>query len=486
MNYRIRLNVCFVLMIALMVSILTACGTTENDTSHKPTDPAETLIADPQLDVGTKTYNGAEFTILTTKHNEWEHAVKEPTSEIVSDAVYNRNLAVETLLNIDIEYRVELGNWDERNEYCNLIRSDVMANDQAYDLITGVTVCMMPMTLEKIFLSTDELEYVNIDNPWWVNNMMEDIGLHGKLYGLLGDACLNLYTDLAVFYFNANLLAEYKLENPYEIVRAGNWTVDKLSEMVQAVSLDIDGNGKIEANSDRFGMMGFTTVNRSFITGAEIQIIPIVDGEPIVADLSERLISLYEKLYRLCVESDSYLTILGDYTKNATHFLNGQVLFIDNWLRAMDMFREMEDDFGIIPYPKFEAVQQSYHTQIGTSTSMLFVTITAKNAELSSKVEESLSYYGWKDVVPAYYEVALKEKYARDPDVQEMLDIIRSSAQMNFTFAYSTMFSPYPNLLTEFRDKSENDNITSIYTSNKAQWETQLNKIIETLANISR
>ena len=103
----------------------------------------------------------------------------EPNGEIVNDAVCNRNLAAENLLDIEIEYIVELGNWDERNEYCNLIRSDVMANAKAYDLVTGVTVCMMPLTLEKVFLSSNELENVNIENPWWVNNMMEDIGLNG-------------------------------------------------------------------------------------------------------------------------------------------------------------------------------------------------------------------------------------------------------------------------------------------------------------------
>ena len=483
MNYRNIIRVVFIALIVLMISVMTACEATEKETTQISTEPAETLKADPQLNVGNETYDGERFAILTTKHNEWEHVVMEPNGEIVNDAVCNRNLAAENLLDIEIEYIVELGNWDERNEYCNLIRSDVMANAKAYDLVTGVTVCMMPLTLEKVFLSSNELENVNIENPWWVNNMMEDIGLNGKLYGLLGDACINLYTDLAVFYFNVNILDEYNLENPYEIVRAGNWTVDKLSEMVKVASLDVDGNGKMEADSDRFGMMGFTTVNRSFITGAEIQIIPIIEGEPVVADLSERLVSLYEKLYRLCVESDSYITVIGDYTQNATHFLNGQTLFIDNWLRAIDLFRDMEDDFGIIPYPKFEDVQKSYHTQIGTSTSMLFVPITAKNAELSSKVEETISYYGWKDVVPAYYEVALKGKYTRDEDVKDMLDIIRSSAQMNFTFAYSTMFSPFPNLLTEFRDKSENNNIASIYASNKPQWEAQLENIIETLTN---
>lgn len=468
-----------------MLLTLAACGETgeAGNTDVVSDDTTEIQPHGPQLEVGSETYDGQKFTILTTKHNEWEHVVEEATGEIVNDAIYNRNLAVETLLDIDIEYIVSLGNWDERNEYCTLIRSDVMSDTKAYDLITGVTVCVMPLTLERMFLHADELEYVNIENPWWVSGMMEDIALDGKLYGLLGDACVNLYTDLAVFYFNKTLLDEYQLENPYDLVRSGSWTIDKLSEMVQNVSHDLNGDSELTAEDDQFGMMGFKTVNRSLMTGAEIQTIPIVDGMPTVVDLSERFVSLYDKLYKLCVENDGYITVPGDYTKNSTHFANGQTLFIDNWLRAVDLFRDMEDDFGIIPFPKLDAEQQEYHTQIGTSTSMLFVPITAKDAALTSKVAEAMSYYGWKDVVPAYYEVALKEKYTRDEDVKEMLDIIRNSAHMSFTFAYSTMFTPFPNVITEFSNKSVNSSIASIYDSNKPQWEATLEMIVDTYKN---
>jgi len=473
------------LLLAMLLTLASCGGEAGEDaiTDMISDDTTEILPTGPQLNIGSETYDGQKFTILTTLHNEWEHVVEEATGEIVNDAIYNRNMNVESLLNIDIEYIVSAGNWGDRNAYCALIRSDVMSDSKAYDLITGVTVCVMPLTLERMFLHADELEYVNIENPWWVSGMMEDIALDGKLYGLLGDACVNLYTDLAVFYFNKTLLDEYQLENPYDLVRSGSWTIDKLSEMVQNISHDLNGDSELTAEDDQFGMMGFSTVNRSLMTGAEIQTIPIVDGMPTVVDLSERFVSMYDKLYKLCAENNGYITVEGDYTKNSAHFANGQTLFIDNWLRAVNLFRDMEDDFGIIPFPKLDADQQEYHTQIGTSTSMLFVPITAKDAALTSKVAEAMSYYGWKDVVPAYYEVALKEKYTRDEDVKEMLDIIRNSAQMSFTFAYSTMFSQWPNQLTEFSNKSVSNSIASIYDSYKPQWEATLDMIVETYKN---
>ncbi len=55
---------------------------------------------------------------------------------------------------------------------------------------------------------------------------------------------------------------------------------------------------------------------------------------------------------------------------------------------------------------------------------MFFIPKTTNDSELAAKVCEALSFY---------------------------IEIIRQSAQMDFTFAYSNTFSPYPNLITQCR-----------------------------------
>ena len=92
---------------------------------------------------------------------------------------------------------------------------------------------------------------------------------------------------------------------------------------------------------------------------------------------------------------------------------------------------------------------------------------------------EALSYYSMKDVTPNYYEVALKEKYTRDEDVKNMLEIIRDGAQMDFGFAYSTLFDPFPNVLTEFRSSYVIDNITTYYAKYQQKWQATLEDIVE-------
>ena len=151
---------------------------------------------------------------------------------------------------------------------------------------------------------------------------------------------------------------------------------------------------------------------------------------------------------------------------------------MDAFLKYADNMRNMTSDFGILPYPKADNTQEKYHTQIGTSTSTFFVPITAKDRDMTAMVCEALSYYSMKDVTPNYYEVALKEKYTRDEDVKSILEIVRDGAQMDFTFAYSTLFEPFTNCLTEFR-ASPDVNITTYYAKNQSSWQTTLEKITE-------
>ena len=41
-------------------------------------------------------------------------------------------------------------------------------------------------------------------------------------------------------------------------------------------------------------------------------------------------------------------------------FMNGQGLFLTESIGEAHIMREMRDDFGILPYPKYDEAQESY------------------------------------------------------------------------------------------------------------------------------
>ncbi|MGN1128954.1 MAG: hypothetical protein ACI4T6_08385, partial [Candidatus Flemingiibacterium sp.] len=237
------------LLFAAMAMQLAACGSgADNSGSTTPaaqnTD-TEPIVTGPTLEVPQSDFGGKTFTILSTVHAEYEYVAEEMTGDVVSDAVYNRNKQVEDLLNISLEIITQPGHWADKDSFNHLITASVMAQDGAYDLVNGVTVCVLPIAAEGIFINAADLEYVNLDNPWWVQGMMDNLAVNGKLYGFIGDASLSLYKDLAVVFFNKKLAEDYQIEDPYELVRSGKWTVDKLNECITGVSNDLNGDGKL-------------------------------------------------------------------------------------------------------------------------------------------------------------------------------------------------------------------------------------------------
>jgi hypothetical protein len=131
--------------------------------------------------------------------------------------------------------------------------------------------------------------------------------------------------------------------------------------------------------------------------------------------------------------------------------------------------------------PKYDEKQDTYHSSLGTSISVMLVPKTTGNVDLTSKVMESLCYYSYKDVVPKYYEVALKEKYSRDDDIKEMLEIIRSGATLSFAmFNAQLIGQPLPQMaFTTGETNTAPGELASKYASNIETVKTKLSTILQ-------
>ncbi|MCI8387508.1 MAG: hypothetical protein HFE63_03460 [Clostridiales bacterium] len=477
------------LLLLSMIAALASCqssrgGVTEKDSTDDTTPVTEPVDDSPRLELPADAdFGGETFRMLVPTQKNYEYISEEATGDVVSDAVYERNQKVEELLNVTFEFVDRPGEWSDRNTYNGIITSSILANDQEYDLMTGYVVITLPLAAEGYFINANTINYLNLDNPWWVQGMNDDLAIDGKLYGFIGDASLSLYKDLAVMYFNKKILNDYNLADPYDYVRNGSWTIDTFAGLIKGVSSDLNNDGKLTFGDDMVGFMNNPVANRSLATSTEMKMISMgKNGVPELGELSERSVDIYDKLYKLFMENGNVVMNPQDeYDIQTKNFTEDKALFMNALLNAADNMRDMPSDFGIVPFPKADENQEHYHTQIGTSTNMMFIPQTTRNADMVGMVCEALSYYSMIDVVPKYYEVALKEKYTRDDDVKEMLEIIRESAMMDFNFAYSTCFDPFTNSITEYR-QGWPENLTSYHASNLPKWQSTLNDLVEKIS----
>lgn len=209
--------------------------------------------------------------------------------------------------------------------------------------------------------------------------------------------------------------------------------------MGSAASRDLNGDGAIKPENDQLGYVAKHAANRALMTSTDASIIHRgVDNVPTADGISERLVNVYEKLKPFLSDPTlTQVTTEPDMIALSQPFIEGRVLFLTNCMIGVEGMRDMADDYGIIPLPKYDETQENYYSQIATSTSALYLPVTAENVEMLGTVMEDLGFYSSRDVVPVYYETAMNVKYARDQQVQAMLALVRDNASTNLDFIYN-------------------------------------------------
>lgn len=438
------------LFAASLLSTLVSCGSSSDtgeastkapDASAAITEEGTTGLED-LYGIKSADMGGEELVLLTGQHAEYEYMIEKETGDIVEDAVYYRNRAVEELLNVSLSF-VSEANWKNSDPFYKTIRTDIMAGDSSYDIINGLNVYTTCLIFDDLFLRMDEIDSIDFSHPWWVPG----ISLEGndEVYYAFTDASLSLYKDLYVIFFNQSFVQNNGLENPYDHIENNTWTIDTFMKLASEGSRDINGDGKIEEEFDQLAYVAKHASNRSFMTATETSLfVRDANGVPTLEGVSERLTNVYEKMKPfLSDRSLTFVTTEPDMILLAKPFIEERALFMSNCLIAVEGMRNMQTDYGIVPFPKYDEAQENYHTQIATSTSAIYLPTTAENPEMLGTVLEALGFYSWRDVVPTYYEIALGDKYARDETVVRMLDLVRASASTNIDFAYGAIFNTY-------------------------------------------
>jgi hypothetical protein len=128
-----------------------------------------------------------------------------------------------------------------------------------------------------------------------------------------------------------------------------------------------------------------------------------------------------------CLNTQKYFEPLGKSASGEMYklFQNNQSLFM--WIRMgiVEYMRGMDSDFGILPIPKYDEAQSNYIQTVNPFVGVVTtVPQSAKDISASGAVLEYMAYISKSVLQPAYYDVVLHGKIARDEESSEMLNII--------------------------------------------------------------
>ena len=430
------------LLISVLASMAACGGEAQTDTETTLADDTTAAETSPDnIPLGTN-LNGATVKIYVrgdTIDTEFDNA---ETGDVVDDAVYNRNRAIEERLNVKLEYmsNTSLAFWADRNIYMDTVRSSVLANDGSIDIAAGLSNIMPNLAQDGMFINLlgKDVPYLNFDSPWWPAELTEELSVKGRLYMASGEACLGVIKGMMCFYFNKDMVEKNKLENPYDLVTDGKWTLDRMAEMASSVYADLNGNAEVD-NEDQFGFW-MTNENHApnFLLASGLRLTqPDANGLPEYALGSEKIVSLVDKLGELFSQEGLGTIAVGQSTNDVQSFIDGRCLFITGEFNFAETFRDMKFDFGILPYPKYDEAQSEYISSSRATYSLFGILVTA-DADNCAAVLEALASENYRTVTPAYYEKALKVKYSRDDISSQMFDLIKG----HISFDYGVVHGP--------------------------------------------
>lgn len=457
-----------------------------SDDSDSTTSSPETEKPAPNLEAID--CGGEAFRVLTRKTDGYvrqsdDISAEEINGNTLNDNTYERNRIIEDKYNLKFEIKNDVG------DIGSLIRTTVSAGDDSYDLIINGISGSISLSAEGMLLKLDDLPDVDFDMPWWNKTIMDDMSVYDKHYVGINDMSVNAYFAAGIVYFNKSLAEDYKLENPYDLVREGKWTFDKMVELCRDVSKDLDGNGVFD-EKDQYGItynnfawqLMYYGIGEPFIKKNN-------DGSLFFDSSNTKIIDYLQKMLpsaqdeTVTLYSENYSRLGGNYRIDVCTkaFNEGRSMF---WLEAMygvPSLRDMGNDFGILPIPKYDENQENYSAFIHTihgSSLVVPITLPKDRMTLVGRVMEDMAYYSSELVRPAFIDTTLKGKYARDNDSADMIDIVISNIRTD----YALILNSYGlSIDKDMRSALDNGstNVASLFAEKKDSWDAILKDYCE-------
>ncbi len=450
----------------LLVAMLTFCFAACEDTSTDAnSDAASTDISKSEssgsfndIALEVKDLGGREINILCYNFGAGSASILGYTGEVMYDEENPssvdeaKKLVVEK---IESQYNVKIkGELTQMDQYTNgIIKNQVTSGLHYYDIVFDSLNSAAAMATEDLQIDLTTISTLDLSHPWWDQNAVKDLSIGNKLYFVCGD--INTYDDQGTFcvLFNKTLKKKLGIEEDfYQLVRDNKWTMDKFEEICKnRVTFDSTGDGVLDENDT--WALGTERYNIFIqLIGAGQRISGKNDNDMPYLVLSESTEATYKVLQDILEFYNDEQTVMVANTPKYENkgysnvweatvhkaFIEGRELFYMCGLFNAASFRVMEDEFGILPIPKYNEVQDRYyHTVQSGHNTVMHIPTTTPNVEDLGLVISALAKESKRLVTPAYYDVQLKYRDSRDDESGEMLDLIFASRTFDVADAYN-------------------------------------------------
>jgi len=474
------------LTLALLM-LLTSCGSTAEveetaaDTAPAQTEPVETerIPALPE----DLTFDGTDFHLLSGGYNNYCKITKEEaTGEVLNDAVYDMEIRTEDRMGVEI-----IEDYRDVGVASQLVESMTAAGDDTYAAVNQLDRFSIDLMVKGYLRPLEDAEHLDLTAPWWHPDITEEMSLGGNTFYAASASNILMYVDTSAIYINTAMAVDLgvSVDDIYDAVREGSWTQDQLMEYAALAKADLNGDGEM-TREDQWGLSCFdeNILGTSLITAGDRKSLDKDENDNLILLWKdEQYVTLLENAHNI-FHHDAVLTEKtgSSFRKKISEFTEGRSLFLHGMFHAVDSLEEMEDDYTIVPIPKFDAAQDRYicaNYDVMTYIMPKFVSDTA----MFGAVLEWLSYEGSAQVTDAYIETTMKFKAARDETMAEMVQMCLDASMIDLGSMYCYNWCSYDTLYYNVMSKTSM-NFASYAAAQDKAIGTRLTEIADAVANV--
>ena len=503
-----------VLCLLLVTLFAVSCGSRE-EASSVPEVSAESVTEEsseeqvsaeesyvPDIYSG-KDYAGRTFTVFATypyaDHvSEFifnEDPNEELLSETVNVAIKARNDKIYDTLGVEIA-EVYFPTSDRYGtSILNQIRSFVSGNVDDYSLYSVCIYDCATLSTEGVLYDLNSLESINTTNPWWEQYFNDTVSIFDKLYFTIGDMTFNSMGSIHCIYYNADLIKDLGLEDPIIAAKAGKWTLDMALEYTKQLAVDsAEPEGRMDYK-DEFGWGGQDSDAYYLLYGTGVRAFTADDAEKACLSINnETTYNTLEKCRELmkgewyCRGNDYFNVTATPMDLIQDAFEEGRCMFFSDAIyRTISL--DMEDEFGILPLPKYNEDQEEYYSLLSTWRSNAYcigTNLDEEDAEFAAAILDVLGYYSWGEIGDSvctnYYQKTLKNQKLATENSEDMLDLVYQSVGCDlagiFRIGELSGGRSLNNMLIDVASGTY-ENFTSAYEKYEQVYQTDLESVLD-------
>ncbi|MBQ4193856.1 MAG: hypothetical protein II650_06325, partial [Clostridia bacterium] len=299
--------------------------------------------------------------------------------------------------------------------------------------------------IQKGFLMPfDRLENIDMTQPYWDQGAQRYLRILGKMYFGFVDFGFDHYDSLAVLFYNGKLVNDYQLEDPQELMLEDAWTIDKFETQISTVLTDLNGDGKYRLTDDVLGLTGREYWFQPLLNRSGEFLFTWDDNEEnfVLHMTDDRFVRVSEAISAI-YSTQNPATDYSDYDKGRIAFSEGRSLFYSRLLGDFRQLREVEDDYGVVCFPRYSEASDDSSFFVKNPTTLYLPTVVCDtNGDGRQDYDEiglfleAMGAYTYDITLDVYLENTVIGKGMRDERSADMVRLMMKNRSFDLGEAF--------------------------------------------------